>query len=100
MKSVILIILTCVLSTTALASGKAVKLKGIKIQADNEAPQVMHIIPWQTPEGAERLYTPIRGVDIERLAPLDPYSFELEQQLHQQWVDNNQLQAESVGQMR
>jgi hypothetical protein len=100
MNKSILIILSCVLSASVLASGKAVKLKGIKIQADNEAPQVMHIIPWQTPVGAERLYTPIRGVDIERLAPLDPYSFELEQQLHQQWVDNNQLQADSVGKIR
>lgn len=83
-----------------LANAKSIKLQGIKIQADNEAPQVMHIIPWKTPEGAERLYTPIRGVSVERLAPLDPYSFELEQQLHQQWVNNNQLQADSVGQVR
>lgn len=93
-------LLCSVFSVSVLASGKAVKLKGLKIQADNEAPQVMHIIPWQTPEGAERLYTPIRGVDVERLAPLDPYSFELEQQLHQQWVESNQLQADSVGQTR
>ena len=85
---------------SALASAKSIKLQGIKIQADNEAPQVMHIIPWKTPVGAERLYTPIRGVDIERLAPLDPYSFELEQELHQQWVDNNKLQADSLSQTR
>lgn len=100
MNKMLMALLCSVFSVSVLASGKAVKLKGLKIQADNEAPQVMHIIPWQTPEGAERLYTPIRGVDVERLAPLDPYSFELEQQLHQQWVESNQLQADSVGQTR
>lgn len=100
MNKMLMALLCSIFSVSVLASGKAVKLKGLKIQADNEAPQVMHIIPWQTPEGAERLYTPIRGVDVERLAPLDPYSFELEQQLHQQWVESNQLQADSVGQTR
>lgn len=85
---------------SVVVGAKSIKLQGIKIQADNEAPQVMHIIPWKTPVGAERLYTPIRGVNIERLAPLDPYSFELEQELHQQWVDSNQLQADSVSQRR
>lgn len=62
-----------------------VKLEGIKIKADNEAPQVMYVIPWQNPKGAERLYTPVTGSRLERLKPLDPYQFEREYQLHQDW---------------
>jgi hypothetical protein len=46
------------------------------------------IIPWQNPEGAERLYSPVRGAEIERLKPMDPYSFELETSLHEQWQAN------------
>lgn len=62
-----------------------VKLEGIKIKADNEAPQVMYVIPWQNPKGAERLYTPVTGSRMERLKPLDPYQFEREYRLHQDW---------------
>ena len=72
----------------AQAKDKAIRLEGIKIKADHEAPQVMHIIPWQNPEGAERLYSPVRGAEIERLKPMDPYSFELETTLHEQWQAN------------
>ena len=92
----ILSLCALLVATSTFATGKPVKLKGIKIKADNEAPQVMHIIPWQTPEGAERLYTPVRGVHLERLKPLDPYTFELEQTLHNQWQANKQ--ADLVGQ--
>jgi len=70
------------------AKDSVIRLEGIKIKADNEAPQVMHIIPWQNPEGAERLYSPVRGAEIERLKPIDPYSFELETALHEQWQAN------------
>ncbi len=70
------------------AKDSVVRLQGIKFKADNEAPQVMHIIPWQNPEGAERLYSPVRGAEIERLKPIDPYSFELETALHEQWQAN------------
>ncbi|EAT11784.1 hypothetical protein HF888_06095 [Bermanella marisrubri] len=62
-----------------------VKLEGIKIKGDNEAPQVMYVIPWQNPKGAERLYTPVTGSRMERLKPLDPYQFEREYQLHRDW---------------
>ncbi|MFY0640964.1 MAG: hypothetical protein JXR16_07960 [Bermanella sp.] len=72
----------------AQAKDKTIRLEGIKIKADHEAPQVMHIIPWQNPEGAERLYSPVRGAEIERLKPMDPYSFELETTLHEQWQAN------------
>lgn len=64
---------------------EVVKLEGIKIKADNEAPQVMYVIPWQNPKGAERLYTPVKGSRMERLRPLDPYQFEREYRLHQDW---------------
>ena len=76
-----------ILSVSIQADEKLVKLEGIKIKADNEAPQVMHIIPWLNPEGAERLYTPVKSAKVERLKPLDPYTFELELVLHQQWKD-------------
>jgi hypothetical protein len=78
------------LFTAAFAQAKdnTIRLEGIKIKADHEAPQVMHIIPWQNPEGAERLYSPVRGAEIERLKPMDPYSFELETTLHEQWQAN------------
>ena len=83
-----LLILMLSLSVMNLAyAQKMVKLEGIKIQGDNEAPQVMYIIPWQNSKGAERLYSPVRGAQIERLRPLDPYSFNREQSLHQQWLE-------------
>ena len=83
-----LLILLLSLSGMNLAyAQKMVKLEGIKIQGDNEAPQVMYIIPWQNSKGAERLYSPVRGAKIERLRPLDPYSFNREQSLHQQWLE-------------
>ena len=83
-----LLILLLSLSVMNLAyAQKMVKLEGIKIQGDNEAPQVMYIIPWQNSKGAERLYSPVRGAQIERLRPLDPYSFNREQSLHQQWLE-------------
>lgn len=83
-----LLILLLSLSGMNLAyAQKMVKLEGIKIQGDNEAPQVMYIIPWQNSKGAERLYSPVRGAQIERLRPLDPYSFNREQSLHQQWLE-------------
>ena len=76
------------ISLNAQAKDNIVKLEGIKIKADSEAPQVMYIIPWQNPEGAERLYTPVTGAEVERLKPLDPYTFELEIGLHEQWKNN------------
>ncbi|MAA71097.1 MAG: hypothetical protein CL679_05115 [Bermanella sp.] len=84
------------ISTLALAKDSAIRLQGIKIKADNEAPQVMHIIPWQNPEGAERLYSPVRGAEIERLKPMDPYSFELETSLHEQWQANKNTAIDLV----
>lgn len=76
------------MSVSSHAKDKLVKLEGIKIKADSEAPQVMYIIPWQNPEGAERLYTPVTGAEVERLKPLDPYTFELEIGLHEQWKNS------------
>lgn len=84
----ILISLLISISTLVFAKDPVIRLQGIKIKADHEAPQVMHIIPWQNPEGAERLYSPVRGAEIERLKPMDPYSFELETTLHEQWQVN------------
>lgn len=84
----ILFILVLMSPFAVMAQDSTIRLKGIKIKADNEVPQVMHIIPWQNPEGAERLYTPVRGAEIERLKPMDPYSFELETNLHEQWKQN------------
>lgn len=75
----------CLLSSVVNA-GPVNRLEGIKIQADNEAPQVMYVIPWQSPKGAERLYTPVTGVRTERLKPVDPYTFEREHQLHKDWL--------------
>ena len=74
-----------VLSSAVLADDKIVRLEGIKIQADDEAPQVMYIIPWQNPKGAERLYSPVQGKPTERIQPLDPYRFAMEQNLYKQW---------------
>lgn len=78
------------------AKDQLIKLEGIKIKADNEAPQVMYIIPWQNPEGAERLYTPITGAEVERLKPLDPYTFELEIGLHEQWKNSDKMTIDLV----
>lgn len=85
MKYLIAIILVA-MSVSAIAKDKVVRLEGIKIKADNEAPQVMYIIPWLNPEGAERLYTPIRASEVQRLKPLDPYTFNREIGLHQDWI--------------
>jgi hypothetical protein len=88
MIKMMMVLLILAVSTLAYAKDSTIRLQGIKIKADNEAPQVMHIIPWQNPEGAERLYSPVRGAEIERLKPMDPYSFELETSLHEQWQAN------------
>jgi len=77
-------------TSSALAKDKVVRLEGIKIKGDNEAPQVMYVIPWLNPKGAERLYTPIRGSEVERLKPLDPYTFERELSLHEEWKAGEQ----------
>jgi len=92
----VLIFIVVSLSAQAYAKDSVVRLEGIKIKADNEAPQVMHIIPWQSPEGAERLYSPVRGAEIERLKPMDPYSFELETRLHEQWQANKSAAIDLV----
>lgn len=84
------------LSISAMANDKLVKLEGIKIKADNEAPQVMYIIPWQNPKGAERLYSPVRSAKVERLKPLDPYTFELETDLHHQWKNQTKSNIDLV----
>ncbi|WP_283787327.1 hypothetical protein QNI23_011770 [Bermanella sp. WJH001] len=85
---IIMMLLMLFVTICVQAKDKTIRLEGIKIKADHEAPQVMHIIPWQNPEGAERLYSPVRGAEIERLKPMDPYSFELETTLHEQWQAN------------
>jgi hypothetical protein len=84
------------LASSVSAKDKVVRLEGIKIKADNEAPQVMYIIPWQNPEGAERLYTPIRASEVERLKPLDPYTFNREIQLHTDWIGGNKSAIDLV----
>lgn len=89
-KTISVLVFMCT-SACLYAKDNAIRLQGIKIKADNEAPQVMHIIPWQTPEGAERLYSPVRGAEVERLKPMDPYSFELETSLHEQWQANKNV---------
>jgi len=76
-------------SSLLQAKEKVVRLQGIKIKADNEAPQVMYIIPWKNPKGAERLYSPVSATNVERLKPIDPNSFKLEMTLHQQWKKNH-----------
>ena len=91
MIKMMMVLLILAVSTLAYAKDSTIRLQGIKIKADNEAPQVMHIIPWQNPEGAERLYSPVRGAEIERLKPMDPYSFELETSLHEQWQANKNV---------
>lgn len=86
---IVFLLMLCAVSH--VSAQEMVRLDGIKIQGDNEAPQMMYIIPWQNAEGAERLYSPIRGAQIERLRPLDPYSFRREQSLHQQWLEADKV---------
>ncbi len=86
MKLLIILSILFLSPAVVMAKDKVIRLDGIKIQADNEAPQVMYIIPWQSPEGAERLYSPVTGTNVDRLKPLDPYTFELELELHEQWI--------------
>ena len=93
---ILIILLVALQSVTVFAKDKVVRLEGIKIKADNEAPQVMYIIPWQTPEGAERLYTPIRASEIQRLRPLDPYTFNREIQLHKDWIRGSENNVDLV----
>ena len=88
MSRVIMCLLVCLFSSWVLAKDQIVRLEGIKIKADNEAPQVMYIIPWQNPQGAERLYSPVTATNVERLKPIDPNSFNLEMTLHRQWKKN------------
>ncbi len=38
---------------------------------DKEQPSVSHIIPWQPPEGPDKLYRPISGLDSEVYKPVD-----------------------------
>jgi hypothetical protein len=92
----ILFIIITSISFMAVAKDSVVKLEGIKIKANSEAPQVMYIIPWQNPEGAERLYTPVSGTEVERLKPLDPYTFDLEIGLHKQWKNSGKTDTSLV----
>lgn len=89
MKALLTVFSLLIFTSFVSAKDKVVRLEGIKIKADNEAPQVMYIIPWQNPEGAERLYTPIRASKVERLKPLDPYTFNREIQLHNDWMNGD-----------
>lgn len=77
-------LLCCMLCSLSLfaSAEKVVRFEGIKIKADNEAPQVMYIIPWQQPYGAERLYTSIDGAPLDEVRPLDPEKFRLELNLY------------------
>jgi hypothetical protein len=85
MKIILMLIACLSMVLSAQAKEKIIRLEGIEIKADNEAPQIMYIIPWQSPEGAERLYSPISGGKVKRLKPIDPHTFELELGLHTQW---------------
>ncbi len=96
MKNIIAFNLCMLLVSVTQAQQKVIRLEGIKIQADNEAPQVMYVIPWQSPEGAERLYSPISSGKVERLRPIDPYTFELELGLHEQWKNTSQAGIDLV----
>lgn len=71
-----------ILMSASSAAEKVVRIEGIKIKADNEAPQVMYIIPWQPPYGAERLYTSIEGAPMDEVRPMDPDKFRLELNLY------------------
>lgn len=88
MNKLILCLTLFACSTYVLAKDSVVRLEGIKIKADNEAPQVMYIIPWKNPQGAERLYSPVTATNTQRLKPIDPSSFNLEMSLHKQWQEN------------
>jgi hypothetical protein len=100
MKSTLYLIMFIIIiistSSMTVAKDNIIKLEGIKIKANSEAPQVMYIIPWQNPEGAERLYTPVSGTEIERLKPLDPYTFDLEIGLHKQWKNSGKTDTSLV----
>ncbi len=85
MKIIVMLIACLIMAVSVQAKQKITRLEGIRIKADNEAPQVMYIIPWQSPKGAERLYSPISGGKVQRLKPIDPHTFELELGLHKQW---------------
>ena len=96
MKFLLTVITSLIIISSAQAKQKITRLEGIRIKADNEAPQVMYIIPWQSPEGAERLYSPISGGEVQRLKPIDPHTFELELGLHQQWENPPQAAVDLV----
>ncbi len=96
MKTLLVLVTSLFVFSNVYAKQKITRLEGIKIKADNEAPQVMYIIPWQSPEGAERLYSPISGGEVQRLKPIDPYTFELELGLHQQWENPPEVAVDLV----
>jgi len=96
MKTLLVLVTSLFVFSNVYAKQKITRLEGIKIKADNEAPQVMYIIPWQSPEGAERLYSPISGGEVQRLKPIDPYTFELELGLHQQWKNPPEVAVDLV----
>lgn len=97
MKYATVVFMLSLFCASVMAKDKVIRLEGIKIKADNEAPQVTYIIPWQSPQGAERLYSPVTGTVIERLKPLDPYGFELEISLHDQWIKSDKRTVDLVG---
>ncbi|MCP5161834.1 MAG: hypothetical protein H7A00_09230 [Hahellaceae bacterium] len=63
--------LVSLFSCTTMASGKE-ELEGISIQGNNEQPQVLYLIPWQSPSiPAREEHPPVKQLSGV-LAPVDP----------------------------
>ncbi|MEQ5833956.1 hypothetical protein [Marinobacter sp. NFXS9] len=52
----------------------ALTVKGISVQADDDYPRVLNILPWQPPTVSRRNREPLRLAPDGLLDPVDPYA--------------------------
>jgi hypothetical protein len=76
------------LLTLALVAGTAMAedrldMQGTEIRGNNELPQVLYIVPWQSPEIPDLSQPPLQSMIDEALMPVDREVFQREIRYHQ-----------------
>lgn len=61
----------------------ALTVQGISVQADDDYPRVLNILPWQPPTVSRRNRDPLRLDDAGLLEPADPYAMRRHRQFRE-----------------
>lgn len=78
-----ILLVGALLPGAALMAEERLEMQGTEIRGNNELPQVLYIVPWQSPQLPDLRQPPLTNMINEALAPVERGEFQRRIRYHQ-----------------